>query len=280
MTLPDLRPGLTRSPFYLISGPCVIESRELAFEVATTLKSITADLDIPFVFKASFDKANRTSGVSFRGLGRTQGLEILGEIRESLKVPVLTDVHSLADVDAAKNVVDYLQIPAFLCRQTDLVQAAASSGLPVNIKKGQFLSPEEMTQVVNKAHAAQPDAVITVCERGVSFGYHNLVVDMRSLEIMRQTGCAVVFDSTHSVQLPGAGGDRSSGQRQYIPLLARAAVAVGIDGLFMETHPRPEEALSDGPNAWPLKHMKELLTALVALDKLAKRDAIISFTDL
>ncbi|KAA3634429.1 MAG: 3-deoxy-8-phosphooctulonate synthase [Proteobacteria bacterium] len=270
MTLPDLSPGLSRSPFFLIAGPCVVEGRELALESASALVELTARLGIPFVYKSSFDKANRTSGGSYRGPGRDEGLAILEEVRRRTGAPVLTDVHTESDVDAASQVVDYLQIPAFLCRQTDLVQHAAGSGLPVNIKKGQFLSPAEMSHVVDKALAANPEAVITVCERGSSFGYNNLVVDMRSLEIMRGTGCAVVFDCTHSVQLPGGGGDRSSGQRQFVPVLARAAVAAGISGLFMETHPDPDKALSDGPNAWPLKRMTWLLESLLALDAVVK----------
>jgi 2-dehydro-3-deoxyphosphooctonate aldolase (KDO 8-P synthase) len=262
----NLAPQLDRSPFFLIAGPCVIESESLVLETAEALKDITAKLGIPFVFKASFDKANRTSTSSFRGVGRGRGLEILARVRESIGVPVLTDVHSVDDVRAASQAVDYLQTPAFLCRQTDLIEAVANSGLPANIKKGQFLSPQEMTQVVNKARSVNPDAVITVCERGVSFGYNNLVVDMRSLAEMRKTDCAVVFDCTHSVQLPGAGGDRSSGQRQFIPVLSRAAVAAGVSGLFMETHPDPDKALSDGPNAWPLAKMQTLLETLLAVD--------------
>ncbi len=275
MILPDLTPGLDRTPFFLIAGPCVVESRELALDTAGSLAEITARLGIPFVYKSSFDKANRTSGGSFRGLGRDAGLAILEAVRREIDVPVLTDVHTVDDVDAAVAVVDYLQIPAFLCRQTDLVQHAAASGLPVNIKKGQFLSPPEMTSVVAKARAANAGAVITVCERGTTFGYNNLVVDMRSLEIMRETGCAVVFDCTHSVQLPGGAGDSSSGQRQFVPVLARAAVAAGISGLFMETHPDPERALSDGPNAWPLDRMEPLLAALAALDRTVKEQGFL-----
>ncbi len=270
MTLPDLSPGLDRSPFFLIAGPCVVESRELATRTADALAEIAARLSIGFVYKSSFDKANRTSGQSYRGPGRDEGLRILDDVRREVGVPVLTDVHTVGDVDAAVTAVDYLQIPAFLCRQTDLVQHAATSGLPVNIKKGQFLSPPEMSNVVDKARAARPDAVITVCERGSSFGYNNLVVDMRSLQIMRDTGCAVVFDCTHSVQLPGAAGGRSGGQREFVPVLARAAVAAGVSGLFMETHPDPDNALSDGPNAWPLDRMEQLLKSLVALDAVVK----------
>jgi 2-dehydro-3-deoxyphosphooctonate aldolase (KDO 8-P synthase) len=271
--LPDLSPGLTRSPFFLIAGPCVIETEEMALSTAKTLSEITASRNIPFVYKSSFDKANRTSGSSPRGPGRDAGLRILAKVREQVGVPVLTDVHSVEDVHAAAPFIDYLQIPAFLCRQTDLIEAAACTGRPVNIKKGQFLSPPEMQQVVDKARSANPDAIITVCERGSSFGYNNLVVDMRSLAIMRQTNCAVVFDCTHSVQLPGAGGDRSSGQREFIPVLSRAAVAAGISGLFMETHPNPDEAWSDGPNAWPLNKMASLLDVLCGLDANVKQNA-------
>ena len=268
--LPDLSPGLNRSPFFLIAGPCVIESEQLALETAEALKILCSERNIPFIYKSSFDKANRTSSTSFRGLGREQGLAILAKVREQLQVPVLTDVHSLEDVEAAAPVIDYLQIPAFLCRQTDLIEAAAKSGCAVNIKKGQFLSPPEMGQVVAKARAANHAATVTVCERGASFGYNNLVVDMRSLAGMRDTGCAVVFDCTHSVQLPGGSGDRSSGQREYVPVLARAAVAAGISGLFMETHPDPENAASDGPNSWPLDRMGALLDDLVRIDALVK----------
>ncbi len=257
-------------PFFLIAGPCVIESETLVLETAGALVEITSRLGIPYVFKASFDKANRTSAGSFRGPGREQGLEILARVRERFGVPVLTDVHTVEDVAAAAAMVDYLQIPAFLCRQTDLVQAAAASGLPVNIKKGQFLSPAEMRQVVDKARRASPETRLSVCERGASFGYNNLVVDMRSLEILRETGCPVVFDCTHSVQLPGAGGDRSAGQRQFVPVLARAAVGAGVDGLFMETHPDPDSALSDGPNAWPLDRMESLLDGLCRLDRVSR----------
>ena len=273
--MPDLTPGLTRSPFFLIAGPCVIETEEMALETATILAKITSKRNIPFIYKSSFDKANRTSGASPRGPGREAGLKILANVREQVGVPVLTDVHSVDDVKAAAAYIDYLQIPAFLCRQTDLIEAAACSGRPVNIKKGQFLSPPEMQQVVAKARKANPDAVITVCERGASFGYNNLVVDMRSMAIMRQTNCAVVFDCTHSVQLPGAGGDRSSGQREFIPVLSRAAVAAGVSGLFMETHPDPDKAWSDGPNAWPLDKMDELLDVLCGLDACVKSHGFI-----
>lgn len=269
MNPPDFS-GTGQSPFFLIAGPCVIESESLAMSSAARLKEITAALDVPFIYKSSFDKANRTSAASARGPGRERGLEILGKVRRELEVPVLTDVHSVADVAAAAEVVDVLQTPAFLCRQTDLIEAAAKSGKPVNIKKGQFLSPQEMGYVVEKATAANADASVLVCERGASFGYNNLVVDMRSLDILKSTGCPVVFDATHSVQLPGGAGGKSGGQREFVPVLARAAVAVGIDGLFMETHPDPDNALSDGPNAWPLEQMAALLATLVKLDGVAK----------
>ena len=264
-----------QAPFFLIAGPCVIESESMAMSTAAKLKEITAALRLPFIYKSSFDKANRTSATSARGPGRDRGLEILGKVRRELDVPVLTDVHSVEDVSAAAQVVDVLQTPAFLCRQTDLIEAAAQSGKPVNIKKGQFLSPHEMHHVVDKAAVAQaqekhPPAAILVCERGSSFGYNNLVVDMRSLDILKSTGCPLVFDATHSVQLPGGAGGKSGGQREFVPVLARAAIAVGIDGLFMETHPDPDNALSDGPNAWPLEQMAELLGTLVKLDRLAK----------
>ena len=258
-------------PFFLFAGPCVIESEDMAMSSAARLKEITADLGVPFVYKSSFDKANRTSGASARGPGRERGLEILGAVRREIGVPVLTDVHSVEDVQAAAEVVDVLQTPAFLCRQTDLIEAAAKSGKPVNIKKGQFLSPQEMRHVVDKAAAVNPDAAILVCERGASFGYNNLVVDMRSLDILKAAARPVVFDATHSVQLPGGAGDKSGGQREFVPVLARAAVAVGVDGLFMETHPDPDNALSDGPNAWPLARMAELLEGLLELDRVAKK---------
>ena len=268
--LPDLSPALDRAPFFLIAGPCVIESAAMAAETAAALKEATLRLGVPFVYKSSFDKANRTSGRSYRGPGRGPGLEILARVRSEQGVPVLSDVHDVGDVEAAAEVVDYLQIPAFLCRQTDLVQAAAGSGRAVNLKKGQFLSPAEMGQVVAKARAANPRAVLTVCERGACFGYNNLVVDMRSLAIMRGTGCAVVFDCTHSTQLPGLGGDRSAGRREFVPVLARAAVGAGVSGVFMETHPDPDNALSDGPNAWPLARVAELLESLLAIDRVVK----------
>ena len=258
-------------PFFLIAGPCVVESRQLQMEVAGELKAICADLEIPFIFKSSYDKANRSSHASFRGPGMEEGLRILAEVRRHVDVPVLTDVHAEAEIGAAASVVDVLQTPAFLCRQTDFIQAVARAGKPVNIKKGQFLAPEDMRQVVAKARAASHADNILVCERGASFGYHNLVSDMRALAIMRDTDCPVVFDATHSVQLPGGKGTSSGGQREFVPVLARAAVAAGVAGLFMETHPNPEEALSDGPNAWPLGQMRALLATLKELDTVAKR---------
>ena len=267
--------GLDR-PLFLIAGPCVVESRELQIEVAGKLKEITGRLGVPFIFKSSYDKANRSSGRSFRGLGMEKGLQILAEVKRQVGVPVLTDVHEQDEVKPAAEVVDVLQTPAFLCRQTDFIRAAASAGKPVNIKKGQFLSPQEMRNVVDKAREAAREAGsrednILVCERGFSFGYGNLVSDMRSLAIMRDTGCPVVFDATHSVQLPGGQGTASGGQREFIPVLARAAVASGIAGLFMETHPDPARALSDGPNAWPLGMMQGLLETLVELDRTVKK---------
>ncbi len=258
-------------PLFLIAGPCVIESRDLAFDTAAQLQEICTAVGIPFIYKSSFDKANRSSGKSFRGKGMDDGLRILDEIRSRLGVPVLTDVHESDQVQAVAAVVDVLQTPAFLCRQTDFIQAVASAGKPVNIKKGQFLAPGEMRNVVAKARQASGQDNIMVCERGASFGYNNLISDMRSLAIMRETGCPVVFDATHSVQLPGGQGTVSGGQREFVPVLARAAVASGIAGIFMETHPNPEQALSDGPNAWPLKHMKALLVTLKALDALVKQ---------
>ncbi len=266
--------GLSQ-PFFLIAGPCVIESRQMAFDTAGQLQEITTALGIPFIYKSSFDKANRSSGTSYRGPGMDEGLQILADVRSELKVPVLTDVHDKDQVKAVAAVVDVLQTPAFLCRQTDFIEACASSGKPVNIKKGQFLAPHDMLQVVNKArHAARQAGVaedIMVCERGVSFGYNNLVSDMRSLAIMRETACPVVFDATHSVQLPGGQGTSSGGQREFVPVLARAAVAAGIAGLFMETHPEPSKALSDGPNAVPLSQMKNLLKTLMELDRVVKQ---------
>jgi 2-dehydro-3-deoxyphosphooctonate aldolase (KDO 8-P synthase) len=261
--------GLDR-PLFLIAGPCVVESRQLQVDVAGELKAICASLAIPFIFKSSYDKANRSSHASFRGPGMEEGLRILEEVRRQVEVPVLTDVHTVDEIATVASVVDVLQTPAFLCRQTDFIQAVAASGKPVNIKKGQFLAPEDMKQVVAKARAASGGDNIMVCERGASFGYHNLVSDMRSLAIMRDTGCPVVFDATHSVQLPGGQGTSSGGQREFVPVLARAAVAAGVSGVFMETHPQPEKALSDGPNAWPLGMMRALLETLVALDAAAK----------
>ncbi len=262
-------------PLFLIAGPCVVESRQMALDTATELKGIAAALGVPFIYKSSYDKANRSSGSSFRGPGMDEGLRILGEVRSKVGVPVLTDVHEKEDIAAVAAVVDVLQTPAFLCRQTDFIRAVAAAGKPVNIKKGQFLSPGEMKNVVDKARAAaleagHPDAIM-VCERGASFGYNNLVSDMRSLAILRETGCPVVFDATHSVQLPGGQGASSGGQREFVPVLARAAVAGGIAGIFMETHPDPDRALSDGPNAWPLDRMRELLQTLRDIDVLVKR---------
>jgi 2-dehydro-3-deoxyphosphooctonate aldolase (KDO 8-P synthase) len=267
--------GLDR-PLFLIAGPCAIESRELAIDTAGRLKEITARLGVPFVYKSSFDKANRSSGRSFRGPGLDGGLRILDDVRRAIDVPVLTDVHDIDQVAPVAAVVDVLQTPAFLCRQTDFIRAVAATGKPCNIKKGQFLAPHDMKNVADKAREAAVAAghdgdSIMVCERGASFGYNNLVSDMRGLAIMRETGCPVVFDATHSVQLPGGQGSSSGGQREFVPVLARAAVAAGISGLFMETHPDPAKALSDGPNAWPLPRMAELLETLVALDALVKR---------
>jgi 2-dehydro-3-deoxyphosphooctonate aldolase (KDO 8-P synthase) len=263
--------GLDR-PLFLIAGPCVIESRELAFDTAGKLQEVCRKLGLNFIYKSSYDKANRSSGKSFRGLGMEQGLAILADVRKQLDVPVLTDVHAEHEVAAVAAVVDVLQTPAFLCRQTDFIQACAASGKPVNIKKGQFMAPGDMKQVVLKAREVNGGADnIMVCERGASFGYNNLVSDMRSLAIMRETGCPVVFDATHSVQLPGGQGDRSGGQREFVPVLARAAVAVGVAGLFMETHPDPDKAMSDGPNAWPLPEMAGLLETLLELDTLIKQ---------
>ena len=255
-----------RQPIFLIAGPCVIESETLQIDTAGTLKEICARLGIPFIFKSSFDKANRSSGKSYRGPGIDEGLRILGEVKRQLGLPVLTDVHEKDEIATVAKVVDVLQTPAFLCRQTDFIHAVAAAGLPVNIKKGQFLAPGDMKNVVDKAREASGTDNIMVCERGASFGYNNLVSDMRSLAIMRETKCPVVFDATHSVQLPGGQGTSSGGQRQFIPVLARAAVAAGIAGLFMETHPDPARALSDGPNAWPLDRMESLLETLKELD--------------
>jgi 2-dehydro-3-deoxyphosphooctonate aldolase (KDO 8-P synthase) len=270
MKLCGFEAGLDK-PLFLIAGPCVVESRQLAMDTAGELKSICLALDIPFIFKASYDKANRSSIKSFRGLGMDKGLEILGDVRREIGVPVLTDVHDAGDINAVAAVVDVLQTPAFLCRQTDFICAVASAGKPVNIKKGQFLAPADMKNVVDKARSASNADNIMVCERGATFGYNNLVSDMRSLMVMRETACPVVFDATHSVQLPGGQGHASGGERRFVPVLARAAVAAGIAGIFMETHPDPEKALSDGPNAWPLRHMRILLQTLKQLDALAKQ---------
>ena len=262
-------------PLFLIAGPCVVESRQMAMDTAGELKEICSELGVPFIYKSSYDKANRSSGKSFRGPGMDSGLAILAEVRSQIGVPVLTDVHDAGDVAAVAAAVDVLQTPAFLCRQTDFIHAVAASGKPVNIKKGQFLAPGDMKHVVDKAREAAGGAdSIMVCERGVSFGYNNLVSDMRSLAIMRESGCPVVFDATHSVQLPGGQGSSSGGQREFVPVLARAAVATGIAGLFMETHPDPAKALSDGPNAWPLPKMKQLLRTLKALDQLVKQHGL------
>ena len=279
MKLCDFEVGLDH-PFFLIPGPCVVESEQLQMDTAGTLRDITRALGIPFIFKSSYDKANRSSGSSFRGPGRARGLAILDEVRRQLGVPILTDVHTEEEVPEVAAVVDVLQTPAFLCRQTDFIRTVAQSGKPVNIKKGQFLAPHDMKNVIEKARAAAREKGLTednfmACERGASFGYNNLVSDMRSLAIMRETGAPVVFDATHSVQLPGGQGTSSGGQREFVPVLSRAAVAVGISGLFMETHPDPARALSDGPNAVPLKHMKALLTQLVELDRVVKRQTLL-----
>lgn len=258
-------------PFFLIAGPCVVESEQLQIDVAGQLKEITTELKIPFIFKSSYDKANRSSGKSFRGPGMQEGLRILAEVKKQLGVPVITDVHTEAEIPTVAGVVDVLQTPAFLCRQTDFIHAVARAGKPVNIKKGQFLAPADMKNVVDKARDASGTDNIMVCERGASFGYNNLVSDMRSLAIMRDTNCPVVFDATHSVQLPGGQGSTSGGQREFVPVLARAAIASGISGLFAETHPDPSKALSDGPNAWPLPMMKELLYVLKEIDALVKQ---------
>jgi 2-dehydro-3-deoxyphosphooctonate aldolase (KDO 8-P synthase) len=270
MKLCGFEAGLDQ-PFFLIAGPCVVESEQLQMDVAGQLKEMTASLGIPFIFKSSYDKANRSSGKSFRGPGMEKGLEILAKVRKSLGVPVLTDVHTAEEVPTVVQFVDVLQTPAFLCRQTDFIHAVARGGKPVNIKKGQFLAPGDMKNVVDKAREASGADNIMVCERGASFGYNNLVSDMRSLAIMRDTNCPVVFDATHSVQLPGGQGTTSGGQREFVPVLARAAVAAGVAGIFMETHPDPAKALSDGPNAWPLGHMKALLETLKEIDALVKR---------
>jgi 2-dehydro-3-deoxyphosphooctonate aldolase (KDO 8-P synthase) len=284
MKLCGFEAGLDQ-PFFLIAGTCVIESRQMAFDTAGALKEMTAALGIPFIYKSSFDKANRSSGTSFRGPGIDKGLEILADVKRELDVPVLTDIHTIEEIAAVAAVVDVLQTPAFLCRQTDFISACAQSGKPVNIKKGQFLAPGDMKHVVDKARAAArakglPDDQFMVCERGVSFGYNNLVSDMRSLAIMRESCVPVVYDATHSVQLPGGQGSSSGGQREFVPVLARAAIAAGVAGVFMETHPNPAQALSDGPNAVPLGRMRELLETLVALDRVVKRAGFLenSFT--
>ena len=269
-----------RQPFFLIAGPCVVESEQLQMDTAGTLKEITSSLGIPFIFKSSYDKANRSSGTSFRGPGMDKGLEILAKVKRDLNLPILTDVHSEAHIAAVARVVDVLQTPAFLCRQTDFIHAVAQSGLPVNIKKGQFLAPWDMTNVIDKARAAAREKGLSedrfmACERGVSFGYNNLVADMTSLAEMRNTGAPVVFDVTHSVQKPGGQGTSSGGAREMVPVLARAAVAVGVAGLFMETHPDPANAMSDGPNAVPLKHMKALLETLLELDRVTKKNGFL-----
>ncbi|MEZ7849024.1 MAG: 3-deoxy-8-phosphooctulonate synthase [Polaromonas sp.] len=279
MKLCEFNIGLDQ-PFFLIAGPCVIESEQLQMDTAGTLKEITASLGIPFIFKSSYDKANRSSGTTFRGPGMLKGLEILAKVKRELGVPILTDVHSETDIAAVAAVVDVLQTPAFLCRQTDFITAVAQSGKPVNIKKGQFLAPGDMKNVIDKARAAARDADLDedrfmACERGASFGYNNLVSDMRSLAIMRETRAPVVFDATHSVQLPGGNGTSSGGQREMVPVLARAAVAVGVAGLFMETHPDPANAMSDGPNAVPLKHMRALLETLLELDRVTKKNGFL-----
>ena len=269
MNLCGFEVGLDR-PFFLIAGPCVVESEQLQLDVAGQLKEITSALGIPFIFKSSFDKANRTSGTAFRGPGMEEGLRVLGEVKRQIGVPVLTDVHEYTPMDEVASVVDVLQTPAFLVRQTDFIKKVCAAGKPVNIKKGQFLSPWDMKPVVEKAKSTGNDQIM-VCERGASFGYNNLVSDMRSLAVMRDTGCPVVFDATHSVQLPGGQGTSSGGQREFVPVLARAAIAVGVAGVFMETHPDPARALSDGPNAWPLPKMRALLEAMLELDTVTKR---------
>ena len=273
MKLCHFEAGLDQ-PLFVIAGPCVIESEQLALDTAGQLKEMCAELNIPFIYKSSFDKANRSSTKSFRGLGLEEGLRILSEVKKQVGVPVLTDVHEDTPLDEVAAVVDVLQTPAFLCRQTNFIQNVARTGLPVNIKKGQFLAPGDMKNVVDKARATGNEQIM-VCERGVSFGYNTLVSDMRGLAIMRETGCPVVFDATHSVQQPGGQGDRSGGQREFVPVLARAAVAVGISGVFAETHPNPEFALSDGPNAWPLPLMRELLETLKEIDALVKQRGFI-----
>lgn len=278
MKLCNFEVGLEH-PLFLIAGPCVIESQQMAIDTAGQLKEIAATLGIPFIYKSSYDKANRSSNKTFRGFGISEGLRILDEVRRQIGVPILTDVHTAEQVPEVASVVDVLQTPAFLCRQTDFINAVATCGKPVNIKKGQFLAPHDMRQVVQKAKEANGGAdTIMVCERGVSFGYNTLVSDMRALAIMRETNCPVVFDATHSVQQPGGQGDKSGGQREHVPVLARAAVAAGIAGIFMETHPDPAQALSDGPNAWPLHKMRDLLEVLVDLDRVVKKAGFIEST--
>ncbi len=275
MKLCGFEAGLDQ-PLFLIAGPCVVESRQMAMDTAGALKEICAELGVPFIYKSSYDKANRSSGVSFRGPGMSAGLQILADVKKEIGVPVLTDVHSIEEISEVAAVVDVLQTPAFLCRQTDFIHAVACAGKPVNIKKGQFIAHWDMKNVVYKARAANGGQDnIMVCERGVSFGYNNLVSDMRSLMVMRETGCPVVFDATHSVQLPGGQGNVSGGQREFVPVLARAAVAAGVAGVFAETHPDPAKALSDGPNAWPLGLMKELLYTLKEMDALVKQRGFI-----
>ena len=274
MKLCNFNAGLDQ-PIFLIAGPCVIESEQMALDTAGQLKEICQQIGIPFIYKSSYDKANRSSGKSFRGFGLEAGLKILEKVKTQIGVPVLTDVHSIEDIAAVAAVVDVLQTPAFLCRQTDFIHAVARCGKPVNIKKGQFLSPWDMQNVVEKARDVSGQDNIMVCERGASFGYNNLVSDMRSLAVMRNTGCPVVFDATHSVQLPGGQGTVSGGQREFVPVLARAAVAAGVSGVFMETHPNPSQALSDGPNAFPLGHLKELLQTLMVLDAAVKKQGLI-----
>ena len=276
MQLCGFEVGLDK-PLFLIAGPCVIESEQLALDTAGYLKEITASLNIPFIYKSSFDKANRSSHESFRGLGVERGLEILTRVKREIGVPVLTDVHEDTPLAEVAQVVDVMQTPAFLCRQTNFIQNVAACGIPVNIKKGQFLAPWDMANVANKARATGNQQIM-VCERGVSFGYNNLVSDMRALVVMRETGCPVVFDATHSVQLPGGQGSCSGGQREFVPVLARAAVAVGIAGLFMETHPNPAEAKSDGPNSWPMHRIKELLEILLTIDQAVKAQSLIETT--
>ncbi|MDO8351680.1 MAG: 3-deoxy-8-phosphooctulonate synthase [Gallionella sp.] len=274
MKLCNFEVGLNR-PLFLIAGPCVIESAQMAIDTAGALQEICRELNLPFIYKSSYDKANRSSGKSFRGFGLDAGLKILSDVKAQLGVPVLTDVHSIEEIEPVASVVDVLQTPAFLCRQTDFIHAVARCGKPVNIKKGQFLSPWDMQNVVEKARDASGQDNIMVCERGASFGYNNLVSDMRSLAVMRNTACPVVFDATHSVQLPGGQGTVSGGQREFVPVLARAAVAAGISGLFMETHPNPSQAMSDGPNAFPLDHLKALLKTLMVLDEAVKQQGLI-----